>query len=56
LPKPGTARGVQIDIDGSRLSLALSEDINIVGDSAPTLRAPLLNRNKNHLDSPTREE
>ena len=44
LPNPGAARGVQIDIDGSRLSLRYPMDINMVGDSATTLRAllPLL--------------
>src|SRR6202012_1451586 len=44
LPPPGAARGVQIDIDGSRLSLRYPMDVNIVGDSATTLRAllPLL--------------
>jgi pyruvate dehydrogenase (quinone) len=44
LPEPGAARGVQIDIDGSRLSLRYPMDVNMVGDSATTLRAllPLL--------------
>jgi len=44
LPKPGTARGVQIDIDGTRLSLRYPMEVNMVGDSAVTLRAllPLL--------------
>ena len=44
LPKPGAARGVQIDIDGSRLSLRYPMEVNMVGDSATTLRAllPLL--------------
>jgi len=44
LPKPGAARGVQIDIDGNRLSLRYPMDVNIVGDSATTLQAllPLL--------------
>jgi pyruvate dehydrogenase (quinone) len=44
LPEPGSARGVQVDIDGSRLSLRYPMDVNIVGDSATTLRAllPLL--------------
>jgi pyruvate dehydrogenase (quinone) len=44
LPKPGPARGVQIDIDGSRLSLRYPMEVNIVGDSAASLRAllPLL--------------
>ncbi|MDA9411859.1 thiamine pyrophosphate-requiring protein [Bradyrhizobium sp. CCBAU 45384] len=46
LPKPGDARGVQIDIDGSRLSLRYPMEINMVGDSATTLRAllPLLSQ------------
>jgi thiamine pyrophosphate-dependent acetolactate synthase large subunit-like protein len=39
LPKPGAARGVQIDIDGSRLSLRYPMEVNIVGDSATTLGA-----------------
>ena len=44
LPNPGAARGVQIDVDGSRLSLRYPMEINMVGDSATTLRAllPLL--------------
>jgi pyruvate dehydrogenase (quinone) len=41
LPKPGAARGVQIDIDGSRLSLRYPMEVNMVGDSATTLRALL---------------
>ena len=49
LPKPDAARGVQIDIDGSRLSLRYPMEINMVGDSATTLRAllPMLKENKN---------
>jgi len=44
LPDPGDARGVQIDIDGTRLSLRYPMEVNLVGDSAATLRAllPLL--------------
>lgn len=44
LPKPGSARGVQIDIDGARLSLRYPMEINIVGDSSESLKAllPLL--------------
>jgi pyruvate dehydrogenase (quinone) len=44
LPEPGDARGVQIDIDGTMLSLRYPMEINMVGDSAVTLRAllPLL--------------
>ncbi|HEY0791353.1 MAG TPA: thiamine pyrophosphate-binding protein [Chthoniobacterales bacterium] len=46
LPKPGSARGVQIDIDGRMLSLRDPMEVNLVGDCAETLRAlvPLLER------------
>jgi pyruvate dehydrogenase (quinone) len=48
LPNPGDARGVQIDIDGSRLSLRYPMEVNMVGDSAATLRAllPMLTQKK----------
>ena len=44
LPKPGEARGVQIDIDGAMLSLRYPMEVSMVGDSALSLRAllPLL--------------
>ena len=44
LPKPGSARGVQIDIDGANLSLRYPMEYSMIGDSAETLRAllPLL--------------
>ena len=44
LPKPGQARGVQIDIDPGNLSLRYPMEVNLAGDSAATLRAllPLL--------------
>ncbi|MGH8227454.1 MAG: thiamine pyrophosphate-requiring protein [Steroidobacteraceae bacterium] len=44
LPKPGSARGVQIDIDGAMLSLRYPMEVNVVGDSAASLREllPLL--------------
>ncbi|MBV8591426.1 MAG: thiamine pyrophosphate-requiring protein [Acetobacteraceae bacterium] len=44
LPKPGQARGVQIDIKGDKLSLRYPMEVNLVGDSAETLKAllPLL--------------
>src|SRR6185437_3951909 len=44
LPKPGSARGVQIDVDATMLSLRYPMEINLVGDAAATLRAllPLL--------------
>jgi pyruvate dehydrogenase (quinone) len=46
LPKEGQARGVQIDIDPKMLSLRYPTEINLVGDSAETLRAlvPMLTR------------
>ena len=46
LPKDGQARGVQIDIDGRMLSLRYPMELNVIGDSAATLRAliPLLQR------------
>jgi pyruvate dehydrogenase (quinone) len=44
LPKEGQARGVQIDIEPNMLSIRYPMDVNLVGDSAETLRAllPLL--------------
>ena len=44
LPKEGKARGVQIDIAPDMLSLRYPMEVNLVGDSAETLRAllPLL--------------
>jgi pyruvate dehydrogenase (quinone) len=46
LPKEGQARGVQIDIDGRKLSLRYPMEVNLVGDSRLTLQAllPLLKR------------
>src|SRR5690242_2961550 len=46
LPKEGQARGVQIDIDGRRLSLRYPMEMSLVGDSKETLRAliPMLKR------------
>jgi pyruvate dehydrogenase (quinone) len=46
LPEPGSARGVQIDIDGQRLGFRYPTELNLVGDSALTLEAliPLLER------------
>ena len=37
LPKPGNARGIQIDIDPGNLSLRYPMEVNIVGDSAASL-------------------
>ncbi len=41
LPKPGEARGVQIDLDGTKLSLRYPMEVSMVGDSATALRALL---------------
>ena len=44
LPREGQARAVQIDIDGKMVGLRYPMEVNLVGDSADTLRAllPLL--------------
>jgi pyruvate dehydrogenase (quinone) len=44
LPQEGAARGVQIDLEPGMLSLRYPMEVNLVGDSAETLRAllPLL--------------
>jgi len=46
LPEDGSARGVQIDIDGRQLSIRYPMEVNLIGDSKETLRAliPLLQR------------
>jgi pyruvate dehydrogenase (quinone) len=46
LPEEGKARGVQIDVDGRMIGIRYSMEVNLVGDSAATLRAllPLLER------------
>ncbi|MES2364924.1 MAG: thiamine pyrophosphate-requiring protein [Pseudomonadota bacterium] len=46
LPKEGQARAVQIDLDPKMLSIRYPMEVNLVGDSAATLRAliPLLQR------------
>jgi pyruvate dehydrogenase (quinone) len=55
LPPEGQARGVQIDIDGKMLSIRYPMEVNLVGDSALTLKAllPLLRRKE---DRSWREE
>jgi pyruvate dehydrogenase (quinone)/pyruvate oxidase len=47
-PKPGQARGVQIDIDPVRIGLRYPIEVGLVGDSRRTLKAllPLLRRNE----------
>jgi pyruvate dehydrogenase (quinone) len=46
LPEVGKARAVQIDIDGRMVGMRYPMEVNLVGDSAETLRAliPLLHR------------
>ena len=46
LPKEGQARGVQIEIDPKMVSIRYPMEVNLIGDSAETLRAliPLLER------------
>src|SRR5579862_1413696 len=41
LPKPGHARGVQIDIDGRMLSIRYPMEVSLIGDAGVTLRALL---------------
>jgi pyruvate dehydrogenase (quinone) len=49
LPKPGQARGVQIDLDPLRIGLRYPVEVGLLGDSRATLREllPLLGRNEN---------
>jgi len=46
LPKPGEARGVEIDIDGRRIGIRYPMDVHLIGDAKGTLRAllPMLRR------------
>ena len=46
LPKPDQARGIQIDLDETRLGLRFPVEVGLVGDAKATLRAlnPLLQR------------
>ena len=46
LPKPGQARGIQIDIKPEKIGLRYPVEIGLVGDSKPILSAllPLLNQ------------
>jgi len=41
LPKPGQARGIQIDIDGRMLGIRYATELNLIGDAAETLRVLL---------------
>src|ERR671923_1047879 len=49
LPKPGQARGIQIELDPKRIGLRYPVEVGLVGDSKRTLKEllPLLERKKN---------
>jgi pyruvate dehydrogenase (quinone) len=49
MPKPGQARGVQIDLDPTRIGLRYPVEVGLAGDSRRTLQAliPLLQRHDN---------
>jgi pyruvate dehydrogenase (quinone)/pyruvate oxidase len=49
MPKPGQARGVQIELDPKRIGLRYPVEVGLVGDSRNTLREliPLLKRKEN---------
>ncbi len=55
LPAEGQARAVQIDLDGRMLGIRYPMDVNLVGDSAATLRA-LIPRLKRKEDRSWREK
>jgi pyruvate dehydrogenase (quinone)/pyruvate oxidase len=48
LPKPGQARGIQIELDPARIGLRYPVEVGLVGDSRRTLRAlmPILQRHE----------
>jgi pyruvate dehydrogenase (quinone) len=49
MPKPGQARGIQIELDPKRIGLRYPVEVGLVGDSRNTLREliPLLKRKEN---------
>src|ERR671929_431544 len=55
LPEEGDARGVQIDLDGKMIGIRYPMEVNLVGDSAETLRA-LLPRLERKQDRSWREK
>src|SRR5213592_4292738 len=54
LPEEGQARGVQIDIDGRMVGIRYPMEVNLIGDSAETLRA-LIPRLERKADRSWRE-
>ncbi len=55
LPEEGQARGVQIDLDGRMIGIRYPMEVNLVGDSAETLRA-LIPRLQRKADRSWREQ
>jgi pyruvate dehydrogenase (quinone) len=55
LPEEGKARGVQIDLDGKMIGIRYPMEVNLVGESAETLRA-LLPRLEQKQDRSWREK
>ena len=55
MPKPGQARGVQIDLDGRLIGFRYPMEVNLVGDAAETLRL-LLPRLRRKTDRKWREK
>ncbi len=55
LPEEGDARGVQIDIDGKMIGIRYPMEVNLIGDSAETLRA-LMTRLQRKEDRSWREK
>jgi pyruvate dehydrogenase (quinone)/pyruvate oxidase len=58
LPKPGAARGVQLDIDATRIGLRYPVEVGLVGDSRRTLQQllPLLKRKEDRSFLETAQE
>jgi pyruvate dehydrogenase (quinone) len=58
LPRPGQARGVQIDLDPARIGLRYPVEVGLVGDSGSTLQKllPLLRRNEDRRFLETAQE
>ena len=55
LPEEGQARGVQIDIDATKIGIRYPMEVGLVGDAAPTLRE-LLPQLEQKRDSSWRQE
>ena len=58
MPKPGQARGVQLDLDPTRIGLRYPVEVGLVGDCRASLQAliPLLNKKKDRSFLTTAQE